>query len=515
MTSLTAAMSVRSISKRYPGVVALDDVSFDFAAGEIHALAGENGAGKSTLIKVLGGIVRPDGGEMLLDGARYAPGSPSQAIAAGVRVVHQEFNLLPYLSVAENMLFERLPRKFGLFVDRAGMEARAHELLALVGLADIDPATPVERLGVAQQQLVEIARALSDKARILILDEPTATLTPRESGRLFEIVHRLKEAGTAVVFISHHLEEIFEHCDRVSVLRNGRNVATQKTGDITPDGLVKQMVGREIAGKQHATTASRAGSPALSVRGLQSRANAGRPDVSFEVYPGEIVGVAGLVGSGRSEVLRAIFGADRAARGTILRDGKPVSIASPADAIAAGICLVTENRKEEGLVLPMSIEVNASLASIHDYSSAGFLRPAKERAATAAILRDLDTRMASIDQPVRSLSGGNQQKVVLSKWLLRRPRVLMLDEPTRGIDVGAKAEIYTLLRKLAADGVAVIAVSSDVPELLGLADRILVLSRGVLAGEVSGEAMDEVSIMQLAYSEYLKVQSDTLAKAGP
>ena len=501
-----SVLSVRHICKRYPGVVAVDDISLDFKAGEIHALAGENGAGKSTLIKILGGIVKLDSGTMSLAGQNYAPGSPQAAIQAGVRVVHQEFNLLPYLSVAENVLFERLPRRLGIFVDRSRLLSHTRELLALVGLQDVDPTLPVERLGVAQQQLIEIARALSDKARVLVLDEPTATLTPRESGRLFEIVHRLRADGVSIVFISHHLEEIFEHCDTVSVLRNGRFVATQKTSDITPNGLVKQMVGREVVQRKGMGIGRRDVPPALKVADFQSQANRKRPALNFEVYPGEIVGVAGLVGSGRSEILRAMFGADKPDRGTILRDGKAVRIGSPRQAIANGIALVTENRKEEGLVLPMSIQVNTTLASVFDSAKAGFLQHGKERAAAQAMMRSLDTRMASLDQPVRSLSGGNQQKVVLGKWLLKEPRVLLLDEPTRGIDVGAKAEIYGLLRGLAAQGVAILVVSSDVPELLGLADRILVMSRGTLAGELNAEEMNEEAVLQMAYSEYLKEQ---------
>lgn len=499
-------LSVRHISKQFPGVKALDDISLEFRPGEIHALAGENGAGKSTFIKVLGGIITPDQGQMGLAGQPYAPSGPNDAIARGVRVVHQEFNLLRHLSVAENLLFERLPRKLGILVDKAEMRRRARELLNLVGLSQLDPSTPISSLGIAQQQLVEIARALSDDARVLILDEPTATLTPRETHRLFEIVHRLKDQGTSVLFISHHLDEIFAHCDRVTVFRNGKLVATQQTAEIDTDGLVRQMVGREVIHAPIARAVDRSATPALSISGFQTAINARRPDIAFDLYPGEILGIAGLVGSGRSEVLRAIFGADRPARGRISRNGQPVTIQSPRDALRQGICLVTENRKEEGLILPMSIAVNTTLATVRNISSGGLLDRGKERGIAGQMMRSLDTRMASLQQAVGSLSGGNQQKVVLGKWLLRDPQILMLDEPTRGIDIGAKAEIYALLRQLADQGVGILVVSSEVPELLGLADRVLVMSRGVIAGELAHQDMSEEAILQLAYAEYAKEQ---------
>lgn len=499
-------LSVRNISKEFPGVRALDDISLDFMPGEIHALAGENGAGKSTFIKALGGIITPDQGQMSLAGTPYAPSGPNDAIARGVRVVHQEFSLLRHLSVAENLLFERLPRKLGIFVDKARIAQRARELLNLVGLSQLDPSTPISSLGIAQQQLVEIARALSNDARVLILDEPTATLTPRETDRLFEIVHRLKDQRTSILFISHHLDEIFAHCDRVTVFRNGKLVASQMTSEIDTDGLVRQMVGREVIHAPIARAVDRSKTPALSVSGFQTHMNAQRDDIAFDLHPGEILGIAGLVGSGRSEVLRAIFGADRPARGQIRRTGQTVDIRSPRDALRQGICLVTENRKEEGLILPMPIAVNTTLATIGNIASFGMLDRGKERRIATDMTRSLDTRMASLQQAVGSLSGGNQQKVVLGKWLLRDPQILMLDEPTRGIDIGAKAEIYALLRKLADQGVAILVVSSEVPELLGLADRVLVMSRGVIAGELDHNNMNEEAILQLAYAEYAKEQ---------
>ena len=500
-------LSVKQISKQFPGVMALDDISLEFLPGEIHAIAGENGAGKSTFIKILGGIIRPDHGSMTLAGSLYAPNGPNEAMARGVRIVHQEFNLLRHMNVAENLLFERLPRKAGLFVDRRALMDRARQLLNLVGLSELDPATPISSLGIAQQQLVEIARALSDDARVLILDEPTATLTPLEADRLFAIIAGLKAQGTTILFISHHLEEIFKHCDRVTVFRNGRKVATQSTSAIDMDGLVLQMVGRDVIHQPVERQVNRSGKPMLAITGFQTMANAGRPDLGFSVYPGEILGIAGLVGSGRSELLRAIFGADHPARGSIRLNGEPVQIHTPAQALRHGICLVTENRKEEGLILPMSIAVNTTLATIENVASHGFLNRNRENSIAGTMMKSLDTRMASLQQVVGSLSGGNQQKVVLGKWLLRHPRLLMLDEPTRGIDVGAKAEIYALLRRLADDGVALLVVSSEVPELLGLADRIMVMSRGIIAGELDGKSMNEEAILQLAYREYMKEQA--------
>ena len=499
-----ALLRLEGISKRYGGVYALNGVDFEAAAGEIHALAGENGAGKSTLIKILGGIVTPDAGTLTLDDKPYAPVSPHAAIAAGVRVVHQEFNLLPFLSVAENVLFENLPRKRGIFLDKRGMLNRAGELLALVGLETVDPRTPVERLGIAQRQLVEIARALSNKSRVLILDEPTATLTPRESDRLFQLIHQLRDGGTSIIFISHHLEEIFEHCERVTVLRDGRKVATQSVADLTPPGLVQLMVGRHLDHDRISRPVNRQKIPALSLRDFKTTRFPAAPGINFDVHPGEIVGIAGLVGSGRTEVLRAIFGADRRHAGRIERKGAAVNISTPADAIANGICLVTENRKEEGLILPMSIAENTTIASVGDCSRSGFLSRRTETDIAQKMAKMLDIRMRDVKQEAKSLSGGNQQKVVLAKWLLAKPGLLMLDEPTRGIDVGAKAEIYSLLRKLADDGVGVLFVSSDVPEILGLADRVLVMSRGVLAGELNGDTASEEEILTLAYSEYLK-----------
>jgi ribose transport system ATP-binding protein len=522
-TTATVALELQGLTRRHPGVVALDSVDLTLMRGEVHALAGENGAGKSSLIKILCGADRPDAGRMRLFGEAYAPHSPLAAMRAGIRVVHQELHMLGELSVAENLLFERLPRtRLGL-LDRAAMDRRARELLALVGLDELSPATRVGTLGMAQQQLIEIAKALSNQrggaARIVIMDEPTATLTPRETDRLLAIIRKLRDDGVTVVFVSHHLQELFEVCDRVTVLRNGRHVATQPMAGTSTGELVRLMVGRELVERPpRVAPVLDANRPtALRVEGLR---HAGRRDVSSETAPisfslryGEIVGLAGLVGSGRTETLRAIFGADRAAAGQVFRDDRPVRIASPRDALAHGICLVTENRKEEGLVLDMPIRANLSLAQLGAVSRGGLLKAEAENAAARRMAGELQIRLASIAQPVRQLSGGNQQKVVLGKWLLRDPKVLLLDEPTRGVDVGAKAEIHALLERMAAQGLAVLVVSSDLRELIGLCDRMLVMSRGVLVGEVPRAQFDEEAILAMAYREYL-VRPQQAARAA-
>ncbi|MGI3777015.1 MAG: sugar ABC transporter ATP-binding protein [Janthinobacterium lividum] len=484
-------------------MLALDRVDLDVADGETHALAGENGAGKSSLIRLLAGIHRPDSGRMTLAGAPYAPARPLDAIAAGVRVVHQEFNLLPALTVAENLLFEHLPRlRLGL-VDRRGLERQAEALLARVGLDEISPRTKVERLGIAQMQLLEIARALSSRGRVLVLDEPTATLTPREAGRLFTQIRALQAEGLTMIYVSHHLGEIFDLCARVTILRNGAKVETARTADTTPAELVRLMIGRTLAA-QPPLPGQPPGAEALRVEGL--RPPSAPPDAALDLSLryGEIVGLAGLVGAGRTEVVRAIFGADRPRAGRILRDGVPVRIRSPRDARRHGLGLLTENRKEEGLVLPMAASVNVTLARLRRFARLGFLRPRAEREATQRLAADLAIRLSGPRQPVVQLSGGNQQKVVLARWLLGdQTQVLMLDEPTRGIDVGAKAEIYALLGCLAAEGRAILVVSSELPELMHLCDRILVLSRGRLAGEVARPEFSEERILSLAYSQFL------------
>ena len=510
------ALELHGLTRRYPGVTALDGVDLTLRPGEVHALAGENGAGKSSLIKILCGADRADGGHMKLFGKPYAPNSPLDAIRAGIRVVHQELHMLDELSVAENLQFEHLPRtRLGL-LDRRALELRARELLALVGLDDLAPSARVAGLGMAQRQLIEIAKALSSRSRIVIMDEPTATLTPRETDRLLQIIRQLREGAVTVVFVSHHLQELFEVCDRVTVLRNGRKVVSQEMAGTSTDDLVRLMVGRDLAERapRQTTAPNLQRAPALRVRGLRFRGQRGQAALDFSLHYGEIVGLAGLVGSGRTETVRAIFGADKLAAGQICRDDRPVNIGGPKDALAEGICLVTENRKDEGLILNMPVRANISLASLRAVSRSGLMRAEAENDAAHRMVSKLQIRLASIQQSVRELSGGNQQKVVLGKWLLREPKVLLLDEPTRGVDVGAKAEIHALLERMAADGLAVLVVSSDLRELMSLCDRMLVMSRGVLTGELPRAQFDEEDILAMAYREYTRDGGASRARAA-
>jgi ribose transport system ATP-binding protein len=515
MDTPTPALALQGLTRRHPGVVALDNVDLTLLPGEVHALAGENGAGKSSLIKILCGADRASAGTMQLFGQPFAPHTPLDAMRAGIRVVHQELHMLDELSVAENLLFEHLPRKRLGLLDRRELNRRATELLAMVGLDDLAPSTRVATLGMAQRQLIEIAKALSGDSRVVIMDEPTATLTPRETDRLLQLIRQLRARGVTVVFVSHHLQELFEVCDRVTVLRNGRKVATQAMAETTTESLVRLMVGRDLAERAHRAApvldAQRA--PALRVEGLRFRGQRGEAPLSFQLRYGEIVGLAGLVGSGRTETVRAIFGADPAVAGQVFRDGREVYIDSPKAAIAEGICLLTENRKDEGLILDMPIRANVSLANLGAVSSAGLMQAGAEADAARRMVADLQIRLASIDQPVRELSGGNQQKVVLGKWLLREPKVLLLDEPTRGVDVGAKAEIHALLERMAAQGLAVLVVSSDLRELMGLCDRLLVMSRGVLTGTLPREEFDEETILAMAYQEYTRASHRETASA--
>jgi ribose transport system ATP-binding protein len=492
-------LEVTGMVKRYPGVTALDGVDLAVAPGEVHVLVGENGAGKSTLVKCLAGIERPDAGEMAFGGSPYRPANAAAALRAGIQVVHQELALLPQLSVAENLFFQRLPRRLGV-VDRGRLDRECRELMAEVGL-DVHPRTRVERLGIAQMQLVEIAKALSRDARLLVLDEPTATLTGRETERLFGILRRLTGRGVGVLYISHHLEELFEIGDRATVLRNGRHVATTSMAEVGTGDLVRLMVGRDIEEKFPDRPAREPGEELLRVEGLRVRG--GDAEVSFAVRAGEIVGVAGLVGAGRTETMRALFAADPRDSGTVLVRGRSVRITHPRHAVAHGISLLTEDRKAQGLALGLPISANVSLASLGRVARAGVLRHGAEIREAERMADRLRIKAASVRQPVRSLSGGNQQKVVLARWLQAGTDVLIVDEPTRGIDVGARFEIHRLLLDLAADGKGLIVVSSDLPELTAVCDRILVFSRGRVAGEVPRAEFDAERILALAYSGYV------------
>jgi ribose transport system ATP-binding protein len=495
-------LSLSDVRKRFGGSVALDGVSLGVRAGEVHALVGENGAGKSTLIKILTGIILRDSGSIELDGQPYSPKTPAAAKQLGIQVVHQEFNLLPYLSVAENICFEKLPRNRLGWIDRRGLREEARSALTAVGLDDVDVRTPVERLGVAQRQLVEIARALIGESRILILDEPTATLTEKETARLFEIVATLKAKGVAIVFVSHHLKEVFANCDRVTVLRNGQAVMTADIADTSLDHLVTSMVGRQLAAAMAQTRdIVRTGKTALSLRNWRSRGSRNADGISLDLHYGEILGVAGLVGSGRTELLRSIFAADPAASGTMQRNGTARRYRGPKDAIADGIGFVTEDRKDEGLILKMSIASNVTLACMKEVSTLWFLDEDRETGLTRQLGSEIKLKFGKVDDAASTLSGGNQQKVVLAKWLATKPQILLLDEPTRGIDVGAKAEIYALLRRFAERDMALLIVSSELPELMTLCDRIVVMSKHMIAGELRHKECSEEAILKLAYRE--------------
>ncbi|MEV5752130.1 sugar ABC transporter ATP-binding protein [Actinoallomurus sp. NPDC052308] len=488
-------LRVRGLRKRFPGVVALDGVDFDLRPGEVHVLLGENGAGKSTLIKMLSGAYHPDEGTIFVDGRETAIRTAEEAQRLGIATIYQEFNLVPQLTVAENLMLGRPPRRFG-FVDKKAMYRHARELLDRVGV-DADPRAPLESLGIARMQMVEIAKALGLRARVLIMDEPTAVLTTSEVERLFEIVRQLKRQGVAIVFITHHLEEIAQIGDRVTVLRDGASVA-EVPADTPEDELVRLMVGRSIE-QQYPRERSSQGAPLLEVRNLTRKGVF--EDVSFEVRAGEVVGLAGLVGAGRTEVVRAIFGADPYDSGEVLVDDRPLPRGKVTAAMEAGLGLVPEDRKGQGLVLGANIRENLGLVTMRRATKAGFVDRAGQAKAAARVAEQLGVRMSGLGQEVRTLSGGNQQKVVIGKWLLADAKVLILDEPTRGIDVGAKVEIYQLINSLTASGHAVLMISSDLPEVLGMSDRVLVMARGRLAGELGAAEATQDSVMALAVGE--------------
>jgi rhamnose transport system ATP-binding protein len=484
-------LALEGVSKSFGAVAALRDVRLDLVAGEAHALVGENGAGKSTLVKVLAGVHPPDAGTVLLDGEPVAFGGPADARAAGIAVIYQEPTLFPDLSVAENIFVGRQPLRGLRRIDPAAMRSRTVALFDRLGV-HIDPDRPARGLSIADQQLVEIAKALSFDARVLVMDEPTAALSGVEVDRLFAVARSLRDAGAAVLFISHRFDEVFALCERITVMRDGRWIATDRTEDLTVDRLVRTMVGREVSAlypKLPATT----GDVRLEVNGLSRRGFF--DDVSFAVRGGEIVALAGLVGAGRSEVIRAVFGIDRYDGGEVLVDGRRLTPGSTPAAIAAGLALVPEDRRQQGLVMELSVERNTTLPRRWSLSRLGLLTGAAERRSAATWTRRLRVKAARPTDPVSTLSGGNQQKVVLAKWLSTEPRVLIVDEPTRGIDVGTKAEVHRLLSQLAADGVAVLMVSSELPEVLGMADRVLVMHEGKLVADIPRARANEESVM--------------------
>ncbi|PDQ18178.1 D-xylose ABC transporter ATP-binding protein [Mesorhizobium sanjuanii] len=500
-TSRQPVLEMRHISKTFGAIRALQDVSLTVHAGELHALMGENGAGKSTLMKVLSGAYRPDsGGEILIDGAPVVTGNPIKARAQGIAVIYQELSLAPNLTVAQNIFLGNEPRRLGV-VDRDQCNRRAKEIITRLGVS-FSARALVSSLSLGERQLVEIARALSTNARIIVMDEPTTSLTSRETDRLFEVIATLKSQGIAIIYISHRMEEVYQLADRVSVLRDSGYVGTLERADLNASRLVSMMVGRDLSAfykKDHRPPdAKRA--VALSVRGMSD----GKllKDCSFDLHKGEVLALAGLVGSGRTELARLIFGADRHTSGTLELDGKPVAIGSPREALDAGIAYLTEDRKELGLFLDMSISDNISMGVLaRDARAAGFRDFAAAEKRAAKSVSDLSIRTSSVAANAGSLSGGNQQKVLLARLLETEPRVLILDEPTRGVDVGAKSEIYRLIDNLANRGIAILMISSELPEVIGVADRVLVMRDGAISGEVTaseGEPLSQEKIMELA-----------------
>jgi ribose transport system ATP-binding protein len=483
---------MRGITKRFPGVTALDGVDFELERSEVHVILGENGAGKSTLIKMLSGAYQPDEGEILLDGERVEIPSASVAQALGISTIYQEFNLVPQLSVAENVFLGRQPRRLGL-VDRRKMRQEARKLLERIKVR-VDPDAPISALGVAQRQMVEIAKALSLEARILIMDEPTASLSGQEVERLFEIVRGLKEEGVGVVFISHHLEEVREIGDRVTVLRDGKMVG-QVPADTDNPELVRMMVGRSIE-NQFPRRRPEVGEILLEVEHLSRQGIL--EDISFQLRAGEVVGMAGIVGAGRTELARAIFGADPSDSGEVRVRGERMRPRNPRESKHRSIGFVTEDRQGQGIVPPLSVVENLALASLERYTRAGLLNRREERSRAEKMIEDLNIRTPGPDQEVRYLSGGNQQKVVIGRWLLAESKVMIMDEPTRGIDVGARVEIYELMNELTENGAGILMISSDLPEVLGMSDRILVMSGGRITGELSAEEATQEKVVALA-----------------
>ncbi|SFJ72210.1 sugar ABC transporter ATP-binding protein [Bradyrhizobium sp. Gha] len=487
-------LSMRAIEKRFGGVAALRSASLDVEAGEVHALIGQNGAGKSTLIKILTGYHPRDGGEILFAGAPVAFSAPQDAQAAGISTIYQEINLVPYRSVTENICLGREKRRFGL-LDWASMHVEAKELLSRFNMSGVDVRRPLLEYPTAVQQIVAIARAIGFAARLVIMDEPTSSLDDKEVAVLFEVIRQLKSSGVSVIFVSHKLDELYAVCDRVTIMRDGRTVLVAPMAEVSRMDLVTTMLGRELSQTLHAGASERtATSTAASL--LEVHQLAGGPkvrDVSFTVRPAEIVGLAGLLGSGRTETVRMLFGADQPERGTIRFQGHEVH--TPAQAISAGMGFCSEDRKVEGIVPWLSLRENIVLALMPQLSRRGIIDEARSKSIADAFVARLGIRCSSPEQPVGELSGGNQQKVLLARWLCMSPKLLILDEPTRGIDVGAKAEILGLVRQLAHDGLGVLMISSELEELIEAASRIFVLRDGITVAEMAGDRISEGAVM--------------------
>ena len=501
MTEPAPMLRMTGIAKRFPGVQALAGVDLEVAPGEVHGLLGENGAGKSTLLKILSGAQQPDAGSIIFEGREITLPSPDAAQALGIVTIYQELSLFPALTVAENIFLGREPMS-GPFIDWAATRRATKELGSRFGL-DLPADKLVRDLSVAQQQMVEIARALSMQSRLIIMDEPTSALSQREAQRLFGIVRELKRSGISIIFVTHRLTEVMQICDRITVLKDGKPSGKAEVAAISVEDIVRMMVGRTGADLFKRLPTRSPGSTVLNISNLSGVATANDPravvlrDISFELRRGEILGIAGLVGSGRTELARAIFGADPKRGGAIALDGADLDIRSPEDAIAAGIGLVPEDRKQQALFLDLAVRENLSVTALGKLVRFGFVNRQQERDLVERYRKSLNIRMASPDQKVRNLSGGNQQKVVLARWLALGPRVLIVDEPTRGIDVGAKAEVHMLLHEMAMSGIGIIAISSELPEIMAISDRILVIRAGRLAGVLEQQDASEERLMQL------------------
>ncbi len=486
-------VEVSGISKRFPGVMALDEVNLKLRPGRVHALMGENGAGKSTLMKIIAGLMEPSSGEIRVRGIARSFAGPRDALDHGIAMIHQELNLVPHMTVAENIWIGREPRRLG-FIDHEALRRKTQALLDQLGI-DLHPDDRVDDLVVANRQVVEIAKAVSYDTDVLIMDEPTSSLTEREISHLFRIVRTLRGQGKAVVYITHKMDEVFAIADEISVFRDGRHVATDDASAFTQHGLIALMVGRELT-HMFPKTAAKLGPVVLSVRGL---ALAGVfSDVSFDLRRGEILGVAGLVGAGRTNIAETIYGVTPATAGEVRIDGQAVRVTSPLDAMRHGMGLVTEDRKQSGLFLMLSVVENMQVASIKRFSASGFVRQSPLAQACAAMCGSLRIKTPGLDETIGNLSGGNQQKVLIARWLMTNPRILILDEPTRGIDVGAKAQIHQLMSDLAGQGMAILMISSELPEILGMSDRVMVVQGGRVSGFLDRADATQERIMQLA-----------------
>jgi inositol transport system ATP-binding protein len=488
-------LEVRHVCKSFPGVIALDDVSFRVRGGTVHAVMGENGAGKSTLMKIIAGIHSPDSGELRLHGQRVRLDSPRDALERGIAMIHQELNLMAQMSVAENIWIRREPLNALGMISHRELHRRTRELFDRLGM-DLDPQAQVSELSIANRQMIEIAKAVSYESELLIMDEPTSALTEKEAGHLFEIIRGLKAQGKGIIYITHKMNELFEIADEVSVFRDGKHIATAGAADVAHDDIIRMMVGREIRQifpKQTTTI----GPVVLSVRSLCLEGEF--HDVSFDLHAGEILGVAGLIGSGRSKLAEAIFGVSPATSGRILLADREITIDSPRRAMERGIAFLTEDRNENGCFLALDILENLEISVLRrDFVRFGFVRRGAVQRACEAISRQLRVKTPDLRECILNLSGGNQQKVLIGRWLLTGPGILILDEPTRGIDVGAKAEIHQLISRLVAQGAAVLMISSELPEILGMSDRIMVMHAGRITGILDRSAADQVKIMELA-----------------